>query len=156
MSYRVRIRSPTGFEIEIEGDRDFIESKLTDLGWLENLLDKTGSPAQKVMRVAPTDRKPSFMEFASLLNPKTNGEKVLAVAYYFYKWEDKDVTYDDVEQYFKHARWSMPGNVRDVMSNLIRDGYMEEAGKINDRKTFRILLRGIKLIEESLQGGEGS
>lgn len=155
MSYKIRVRSPTGFEIEIEGDKDFIESKLVDLGWLEGLLNKAESPAQRMMQAAAPDGKPSFIEFASLLDPKTNGEKVLAVAYYLYKWKDKDITYDDVEQYFRYARWPLPGNVRDVMSNLIRDGYMEEAGKINDRKTFRILLKGIRLIEESLrEGGE--
>ena len=33
MSYRVKLRS-AGFELEIEGDRDFVESKLADLSWL--------------------------------------------------------------------------------------------------------------------------
>lgn len=153
MSYRVRIRSSTGFEIEVEGDKDFIDSKLADLGWLDKLLDKAGSTAQRGAQAPLPHGKPSFTEFASLLNPETNGERVLAIAYYLYKWENRDITYEDVEQYFRHVRWPMPGNVRDVMSNLIKDGYMEDAGKVNDRKAFRILLKGIKLIEESIQGG---
>lgn len=153
MSYRIRVRSPTGLEVEIEGDKDFVESKLADLGWLVGLLERGRQSAQRPTSATPLDGKPSFMEFASLLSPKTNGEKVLSVAYYLYKWEDKDVTYEDIEQYFKHARWPMPRNVRDVMSNLIKEGYMEDVGKINERKAFRILMKGIRLIEESLQGG---
>ena len=152
MSYRIKLRS-AGFELEIEGDRDFVESKLADLSWLEKILDKAGSAAPAEPQPLSRDRKPSFIEFASTVNPKTNGEKVLTIAYYLYKWEDRDVTYEEIEQYYRRARWPMPGNVRDVMSNLIREGYMEDAGKINDRKAFRILQKGIRLVEESVQRG---
>lgn len=155
MSYRIKLRS-TGFELELEGDREFVESKLADLSWLEKILDKAGAVAHVESRPLTSGRKPSFIEFASLMNPRTNGEKVLAIAYYLFKWEDRDVTYEDIEQYYRRARWPMPGNVRDVMSNLIREGYMEDAGKIGDRKAFRILQKGIKLIEEAVQRGGGS
>jgi len=155
MSYRIKLRS-TGFELELEGDREFVESKLADLSWLEKILDKAGAVAHAESRLLTSGRKPSFIEFASLMNPRTNGEKVLTIAYYLYKWENRDVTYEDIEQYYRRARWPMPGNVRDVMSNLIREGYMEDAGKISDRKAFRILQKGIKLIEEAVQRGGGS
>ena len=155
MSYRIRLRS-TGFELELEGDREFVESKLADLSWLEKILDKAGAAAHAESRPLTSGRKPSFIEFASLMNPRTNGEKVLTIAYYLYKWENRDVTYEDIEQYYRRARWPMPGNVRDVMSNLIREGYMEDAGKISDRKAFRILQKGIKLIEEAVQRGGAS
>ncbi|RLG03321.1 MAG: hypothetical protein DRN54_03050, partial [Thaumarchaeota archaeon] len=89
-----------------------------------------------------------------LLNPKTNWEKFLSIAYYLYRWEGKDLTYEDVEKYYGQARWPMPRNMWDVMSNLIREGYMEDAGKQNDRKAFRILRKGIEYVESALKRGE--
>ncbi len=157
MSYKIKLRAE-GFELEIEGDREFVESKLSNLEWIDQIFNKFGSveiTASKAAKALPKE-KPAFNEFASLVKPKTNWEKFLTIAYYLYKWEDRDMTYEDVENYYRHARWPMPGNARDVMSNLIREGYMEDAGKKNDRKAFRILQKGIQYIEEALQRGEKS
>ncbi len=154
MSYKIKLRTD-GFELEIEGDREFVESKLSDLGWLDELFGKLGSaeiPAAKILKTG--GEKPAFTEFANLVTPKKNWEKFLTIAYYLYKWEDRDITYEDVEKFYKRIRWPMPGNSRDVMSNLIKEGYMEEAGKLNDRKAFRILQKGIRYVEEALQRGE--
>lgn len=142
-------------ELELEGDREFLEAKLGDLSWLDEILGKLGGvrleagAGEKVLE----GEKPSFVEFASRINPRTNWEKFLIIAYYLYKWEDRDLTYEDVENYYRQARWPMPGNARDVMSNLIREGYMESAGRRNDRKAFRILRRGIEHVEEILARG---
>lgn len=142
-------------ELELEGDREFLEAKLGDLSWLDEILGKLGGvrleagAGEKVLE----GEKPSFVEFASRINPRTNWEKFLIIAYYLYKWEDRDLTYEDVENYYRQARWPMPGNARDVMSNLIREGYMEGAGRRNDRKAFRILRRGIEHVEEILARG---
>ena len=40
------------------------------------------------------------------------------------------------------------------MSDLIKDGYMEEAGKMNGKKAFRILRKGIKYVENKFRGEE--
>jgi len=155
MTYKFRLRSGS-LELEIEGDKEFLESKLSDLSWLDAIFEKLGGlgkPVQ-VKEAPPVSEKPSFVEFASLLNPKTNWEKFLSIAYYLYRWEGKDLTYEDVEKYYGQARWPMPRNMWDVMSNLIRDGYMEDAGKQNDRKAFRILRKGIEYVESALKRGE--
>lgn len=155
MTYKFRLRSGS-IELEIEGDKEFLETKLSDLSWLDAVLEKLGGlgkPAQ-VEEEPPMSGKLSFVEFASLLNPKTNWEKFLSIAYYLYKCEGKDLTYEDVEKYYGQARWPMPRNMWDVMSNLIRDGYMEDAGKQNDRKAFRILRKGIEYVESALKRGE--
>ena len=39
MTYRVRI-SIGGLEIEIEGDKEFIEEKFSDLSWLDKVLER--------------------------------------------------------------------------------------------------------------------
>ena len=48
----------------------------------------------------------------------------------------------------------MPKNLSDVMSDLIKDGYMEEAGRREGKKTFRILRKGIKHVESKFRGEE--
>lgn len=155
MTYKFRLRSGS-LELELEGDKEFLESKLSDLSWLDAFLEKFSGPGKPIqIKEAPQlSEKPSFVEFASLLNPKTNWEKFLSIAYYLYKWKGKDLTYEDVEKYYGQARWPMPRNIWDVMSNLIREGYMEDAGKQNDRKAFRILRKGIEYVEASLKRGE--
>ncbi|MCD6312592.1 MAG: hypothetical protein J7L79_02110 [Thaumarchaeota archaeon] len=155
MTYKFRLRSGS-LELEIEGDKEFLETKLSDLSWLDAILEKLGGLGKSVQvkEALPICEKPSFVEFASLLNPKTNWEKFLSIAYYLYRWEGKGLTYEDVEKYYGQARWPMPRNMWDVMSNLIRDGYMEDAGKQNDRKAFRILRKGIEYVESALKRGE--
>ncbi len=148
MSYKFRLKAGN-LELELEGDREFLEARLSDLGWLDEILGRLGG----VKLVAGAEEKPSFVEFASRINPRTNWEKFLTIAYYLYRWEDRDLTYEDVENYYRQARWPMPGNARDVMSNLIREGYMEDAGRRNDRKAFRILRKGIEHVEEILARG---
>ena len=37
MSYKIKLRSE-GVELEIEGDKEFIESKLSDRNWLDEIL----------------------------------------------------------------------------------------------------------------------
>ncbi len=155
MSYKVRLKFGE-LELELEGDKDFLESRLSNLSWIDAILGKLKESGHlfRGRRSPLVDEQLSFVEFASLLNPKKNWEKFLTIAYYLYKREDRDLTYEDVENYYRQARWPMPGNARDVMSNLIREGYMEEAGKQNDRKAFRILRKGIEYVERAFRGGE--
>ena len=155
MSYKFRLKSGN-LELELEGDREFLEARLMDLSWLDDILAKLGGAgrAEQPEESLKAEEKPSFVEFASQINPEANWEKFLTIAYYLYRWEGKDyLTYEDVGSYYRQARWPMPGNERDVMSKLIREGYMEDAGKINDRKAFRILRKGIDHIEEILRRG---
>jgi len=154
MSYRIRVNLGR-IDLEIEGDKGFIEEKLSDLGWLKKLLEDLEAFEKisvKVDREAELE-KPSFIEYISSFEPRTNPQRFLAIAYYLYKYENRDITYEDIENYYKHARWPLPGNPRDVMSNLIREGFMEDAGKIDGKKAFRILRKGIGFIESLLRGG---
>ena len=152
MSYRVRI-SLSGIEVEIEGDREFVDSKLSNLGWLEELVGKlqTRNLGKKIVE---REEKPSFNEFASELEPQNHGQRILSVAYYLYKWENRDFGYDDVENFYKVASWPTPSNPRDVVGDLIREGFLEDAGRVEGKKRFRILRKGIKLVENKFRESE--
>ena len=155
MSYKVKLKTG-GFELEIEGDREFVESRISDLSWLDSIFDKLGASEAFKKEESLVEGKPAFTEFANRVDPKRNWEKFLTIAYYLYRWENRDVTYEDIKNFYRKIRWPIPGNIRDVMSNLIKEGYMEEADRLNDRKAFRILQKGIRYIEEAAARGEES
>ncbi len=150
MSYRVRV-SVNGAEIEVEGDREFVAERLENLEWLEEVVNRLGGTSKPSGR--NVGEKPSFVEFASSFEPKSHPQRFLTVAYYLYKWEDRDITYDDLEEYYRKARWPMPSNPRDVAGDLVRDGYIEDAGRVNGKKAFRILQKGIKFVENGFREG---
>jgi len=155
MSYKFRLKLGE-VEFELEGDKDFLDARLSNLSWIDAILSKL-KESKKVVQAKRSpleNEKLSFVEFATTINPRKNWEKFLTIAYYLYKQEGRDLTYEDVENYYRQARWPIPGNARDVMSNLIREGYMEDAGRRNDRKAFRILRRGIEYVEAAGRRGE--
>ena len=152
MTYRVRI-SVGGLEIEIEGDKEFIEERFSDLSWLDKVLEKIKAH-ESIKQAELIGEKMSFTEYVDELEPETHPQRFLTIAYYLHKHEGRDVTYDDVKEYYQKVRWPMPKNLSDVMSDLIKDGYMEEAGRREGKKTFRILRKGIKHVESKFRGEE--
>lgn len=155
MTYRLRIKFGE-LELELEGDRDFLEAKFADMSWIDALLERLGALERQAGLKPPQPALSSFssfVEFASVVNPEKNWERFLTIAYYLYRQEGRDLTYEDVERYYGQARWPMPKNIWDVMSHLIREGYMEDAGRQNDRKAFRILRKGIEYVERLMGGG---
>jgi len=152
MTYRVRI-SIGGLEIEIEGDKEFIEERFSDLSWLDKFLEKV-KPRESIKQGELIGEKLSFTEYVDEIEPETHLQRFLTIAYYLHKHEGRDMTYDDVKDYYQRVRWPTPKNLSDVMSDLIKDGYMEEAGKMNGKKAFRILRKGIKYVENKFRGEE--
>ncbi|MCF8884981.1 MAG: hypothetical protein QXK95_03080 [Nitrososphaerota archaeon] len=150
-TYKLRINMK-GVEIDLEGDKEFIESKLSNLDWIDAILQKIGSLPQAVQhKYIPVSKEVSFTEFSSNLNPQTHLQRILTIAYYLYKYEGRDFTYDDLETYYEQRRWPRSANPRQAVSDLIQEGYIEESGKTNGKKTFRILEKGIKYVESGFR-----
>lgn len=147
ITYRIKL-SMNGIELEIEGDREFVESKISDLSWIDSFSQKFQEQTTRPLsKIALTAKKPSFTEFSTDLNPQTHLERILTIAYYLYKFEERDFTYDDVENFYEQRRWPRPANPRQAVSDLIEEGYIEESGKTNGKKSFRILEKGIRYVE---------
>ena len=152
MTYRVRV-SVGGLEMEVEGDREFVEERLSDLAWLDKVLEKV-RPHESIKQGELIGEKLSFTEYVDELEPETHPQRFLTIAYYLHRHEGRNMTYDDVKDFYQRVRWPTPKNLSDVMSDLIKDGYMEEAGKLNGKKAFRILRKGIKCVENKFRGEE--
>ena len=152
MTYRVRV-SVGGLEMEVEGDREFVEERLSDLAWLDKVLEKVKSH-ESIKQGELIGEKLSFTEYVDELELETHPQRFLTIAYYLHRHEGRDMTYDDVKDFYQRVRWPTPKNLSDVMSDLIKDGYMEEAGKLDGKKAFRILRKGIKYVENKFRGEE--
>ncbi|MEN2975166.1 MAG: hypothetical protein ABDH32_06285 [Candidatus Caldarchaeales archaeon] len=151
ITYRVRLNL-NGLEIEIEGDKEFVESKISDLTWIDNLSQKLAFIGGKQSsNIGIVKVGSSFTEFSSQINPQSHPQKVLSIAYYLYSREERDFTYDDIMNYYEQRRWSKPSNPRDVVSDLIKEGYIEESSKINGKKAFKILEKGIKYVQSGFK-----
>lgn len=146
-TYRIKLNL-NGLEIEVEGDRDFVESKISDLSWIDAISKRLqGQIVKHSPRVISIDKKMSFTEFSTELNPQTHLQRILTIAYYLYRFEERDFTYDDIESFYEQRRWPRPANPRQAVSDLIEEGYIEKSGKTNGRKSFRILEKGIRYVE---------
>lgn len=154
--YRIRLNL-NGLEIEVEGDKEFVEARLSDLSWIDTLSQKLQARVTKQTppdpKIISTEGKPSFTEFSTEFNPQNHLQRIITIAYYLCRFENRDFTYDDVESFYEQRRWPRPANPRQAVSDLIEEGYIEEAGKANGKKSFRILEKGIRYVESRFKEG---
>ena len=142
-------------EIEVWGDRDFVESMLEKLK--EEFLKKSEAPV--VQEVKPPLSSITFVEYLAEEAKKIGREpdtlkgyeKILLIGYYIYVKENRDFTYDDIERLKTEARLSGLENPRQYMGVLIRKGYISESSTEGGKKAFRILRRGIQYVESGFR-----
>ncbi|MBO3767794.1 MAG: hypothetical protein JTT16_00535 [Candidatus Brockarchaeota archaeon] len=152
-SYRIKIKIGDK-ELEVEGDKEFVERNA------EILFNKV------YQEVTPKEAKPTQEEkitFNEFINErsKTFGkdpdqlsgfQKILLIAYYVFRFENRDFTYEDIERYAQEARLSGLANPRQYMSEIIRKGLVKESGISEDKKkTFKILRGGIQYVESNFK-----
>lgn len=150
-SYKIRIRIGDK-EIEVEGDKEFVEKNA------EALFSKIYGATRETG--ATQEEKLTFNEF---INEKakifgrdpdqlSGFQKVLLIAYYVFKFENRDFTYEDIERYAQEARLSGLANPRQYMSEIIRKGLVKEGEVSKDKKkTFKILRGGIQYVESGFK-----
>jgi len=153
--YRIRVKFGST-EIEVQGDKEFVESKFNEL--LQSLSKEiTAAPEQPKI----TGERISFPEFIAEKSRNigkdpanlTGPQKMMSIAYYIYKYESRDFSYDDVAAGASEARLSGLTNPRQYTSDLIKKGYLQEVQcpQEEKKKCFRILRRGIQFIESNFQ-----
>jgi len=151
VQYRIKIRMGDK-ELEVEGDKDFVEKSIDNL--YEKIYGKVAPEVPSKVISLPSER-PSFNEYLSEIakvfgkdpDKLTGYQKILLIAYYVFKYENRDFTYDDIEKYSGEARLSGLANPRQYMSDLIRKGYLQESETEGKKKSFKILRRGIQYVE---------
>ncbi len=133
---RIRFRQ-SDLEIEIEGDRKFVEA------YFNKLLQKfqigpfeTGEAGNKLLN-----------QLLEQKQPPSHSEKVLLFAYYLEKYRKlESFSADDISGCYQETRIPGPRNINDLIRKLPRE-YVMEVGRKGKKKAWRLTRQGIEYVE---------
>lgn len=152
--YRIKYRKKD-FEIEVQGDKEWVEKKfeaLTNAGYHENTSTATKSTNEASPDANPTqvtNPELSVVEFLrSKGNPKTHTDRVLVFCYwlhYFKKIDSYNVK--DIETCYSEARIIQPKNLSDSLNKVQKKGYIMPVSDEKEKmKTWVITQSGEEYI----------
>ena len=99
-----------------------------------------------------TEKPISLKEFLISKNPKGAVNKTLVIAYYLEKHKgNKNFTVKELESGFREAREKVPKNINDKIYQNIKKGYMDEAEKKNNRKSYYLTTTGESFVRDKLK-----
>lgn len=94
----------------------------------------------------------AFAVFAKEKNPQTHQEKALTVAYYLWKFENRNFTFSDIELYCQKVAWPTYSNPSVLMKQLKSEGYIEPLTKTSKGEMeYRIIQPGIEVVENGFK-----
>jgi len=165
-NYRARFKFPD-IEVEVEGDREFVDKHLTTLlellkqpklteGLVEEKVEKKAPPKPRKPRgrrakaelVLEKTPEISIEEFFEQKKPKTHNEAVLVISYWLTKYAGKkEIRPKDIRLVFEQLKTRKPGNVGQHIRILSdpKKGFLKRG-----QKTGRYFLtpKGIELVEK--------
>lgn len=135
-------------EIEVQGDKAFVEEKFKEL------LNLGGQAAEKrekapAEQITQTEKSMSLSEFMKRRNPKSHGDKILVFGYYLEKIKGyESFNLDDIEKCYQDARLPKTKNFSLYITRLIRKGYlMDSEQKKDNKKAWKLTKDGIDYVE---------
>jgi predicted nucleotidyltransferase component of viral defense system len=137
-------------EIEVQGDKAFVEEKFKELFELNPFeIRRENDIASPALSQSEGRRQVSLAEFLKSKNPKSHGDKILVFGYYLEKvMGESSFNMDDIEKCYIQARISKTKNFPQYIAQLIRDGSLMEAEEKKDNKKAWILTdSGLKYVE---------
>lgn len=131
-----------------------IEKKLEDLenrvAALERILVSPSSEENKKKQ-----RPPAIREFLNEKNPKTNLDRILAIAVYHNRFIDPSrdsFNVKDIEDLIPKAKLKKPANINDVINKNVIKGYFEEDGKEETgKKKWYVTGSGISRVDSNFE-----
>jgi len=106
---------------------------------------------EKAEKKIPSKGKITLAEFLNKANPKTNPEKIVAIAYYMKIYEGiSEFTQDDLAERFKRAALPLPGNMPRDIRIAIKKGFLERVREKGKYKYY-ITQSGIDFVEKLLK-----
>jgi predicted nucleotidyltransferase component of viral defense system len=142
-------------EIEVQGDKEFVQEKFIEL--LELEIKKTAqitTVENHLSSPIPEQRgehkRQSLSEFLKAKNPKTHGDKMLVFGYYLEKFENQNsFNLDDIERCYSAAKMPRTKNFGTYLAGLIRNGYLMEATEKKDnKKAWTLTQSGLDYVEK--------
>ena len=144
IQYRIKYKKDN-IEIEVQGDKEFVENKLKELLSLASPLASKEETVPVIERKTPL----SIGELLNMASPKTHGDKILTFAYYLEHSEGLcSFNLGDIERCYQTARIPKTKNISQYISWLIRKGYLMDAPEKKDgKKAWMLTGPGGKYVE---------
>ena len=146
-SFRIRIKKGD-FEIEVQGDKKWVEEKLKELMKIEIT---SPSSLSVLPSPIPSGLPDSIVEFLKLKgNPNTHTEITMIFSYWLTKKEKTKIfNFLDIERCYEEALISKPANITDVMNANQRKGYLRASPEKKDgKKAWIMTLTGERYVEQ--------
>jgi predicted nucleotidyltransferase component of viral defense system len=139
-------------EIEVQGDKTFVEEKfkeLLNLGARSTPELVVTADKNEAKREAKPGEEISLVEFFNQKKPKSHGDKLLVFGYYLEKIRGYEAfNIDDIEKCYQDARVPKTKNFSQYITWLIRKGYlMDHEQKKDDKKAWVLTKDGQEYVE---------
>jgi hypothetical protein len=145
-TYRIKYKK-ADFEVEIQGDKKWVEDKFKELTSL-----KPQEEGQKDKSLSSlSNMTTSLVEFYDSKGaPKGNPEITLVFAYWLLKHDNiNNFTAKDIDECYNQTKVCKPRNINDVLdSNIQKRLFGEGREKKDGKKTWEIIRSGIEAVEQ--------
>lgn len=150
--YRIKLRRGD-FEIEVQGDKEYVDSKFRELLDTQPF-PKTTQPLTAKSANLPTDgtKTLSLREFVDQFNTTAHMDFILLIGYYLEKYRGQDsFTVADIKKAYDDMREKLTNAGPFINQNVKKGLLMEAPPKEGIKKTMYSLTRkGIQFIENGL------
>ncbi|RKX56108.1 MAG: hypothetical protein DRP29_09895, partial [Thermodesulfobacteriota bacterium] len=152
-TYKIRINLQNG-EIEVEGDKEFVETEIKTLLEEFQKLRKVyasleeSAQLEKEQKSILKEKKPYIKEFVKEKNPSTAQETAVVLAYYLKEYERKETfNAEDIKKIWTASGWKPPKKIwQSVIDGKNRYQWFEEVS----RGEYKISPHGIYFVENEL------
>lgn len=135
-------------EIEVQGDKAFVEEKFKELLSLgAEFTTKFEEATEK--GESQLDKGLSLAEFVKQKDPKSHGDKILTFGYFLEKYKGyRFFNLDDIDKCYKDARIPKTKNFSPYITQLIREGFiMDSEQKKDNKKAWVLTNKGSQYVE---------
>ena len=142
MSYRIKYRKDN-LEIEVQGDKDWVEKKFTDL--MEKQFVEKGAPERKPSSKELPD---SIVEFLKEKGARNHTDRIIMFCYWLVHNKGyASYNADDISACYSEARISPPSNINSMMNHLQGKGYLLLTNEKDGKKAWVITQTGEEYVE---------
>ena len=150
--YRIRYRKGD-FELEVQGDKEFVEQKFQELTEEEVIPQKMRKTEERIEggTVALPESAAELLRLKG--SPKRHVDISIAFSYWLFKKRGTDIfNINDIGECYNEARLKKPANTTDVMNRNQQKGYLVPAEEKKDNlKAWKITPSGEQYVEEDLR-----
>lgn len=150
-NYSIRYKTKDSVEIEVRGDKNFVETKFKELLELKSPIEteQPSSTSTKEVETPDSGKKYSLAEFLNTKDIKSHGDKILVFAYYLEEYKKiTSFNRDDIEQCYMKVKTPKTKNFGQYIGQLVSQAYIMEASEKKDsKKSWTLTNTGIDYVK---------